>query len=162
MKTSIKAAIAVVLTTALGAGGIVTVGLVNASPERSFQLAQANDKEENEEMESEEDEEQDEQAEAAQLQSLAKITPQQAQQAAEAAAKGKASSVELEEEDGSLVYKVAISQQEVIVDAGNGRVLYTENENQEENEAAETARPRSSIQVPDTDNEQEPKAKQRQ
>lgn len=94
----------------------------------------------------------EEQQEAAKLQPLAKITAQQAQQAAQSAVGGQASKVELENEDGNLVYEVKIGQQEVIVDAGNGRVLYSENENQE-NEKNEASRPKSSIQVPSDDGE---------
>lgn len=94
----------------------------------------------------------EEQQEAAKLQSLAKITLQQAQQAAESAVAGKASSVELENENGNLVYAVEIGKQEVKVDAGNGRVLYTENENQED-EKNEASRPKSSIQIPNNDGE---------
>lgn len=81
--------------------------------------------------------------ESARLQPLAKITAQQAQQAAEATQGGQASSVKLENEDGNLVYAVKIGKQEVKVDAGNGKVLYTETANQEN----EANRPRSSIQV---------------
>lgn len=88
--------------------------------------------------------------EAAQLQSLAKISLQQAQQAAESAVGGKASSIELENEDGNLVYEVSIGQKEVIVDAGNGTVLYTENANQEDDKN-EASRPKSSIQIADTE-----------
>jgi Peptidase propeptide and YPEB domain len=94
----------------------------------------------------------EDQKESAKLQSLAKITPQQAQQAAEAAQGGKgwqggqASSVKLENEDGNLVYAVVIGQREVKVDAGNGRVLYTELRNHEDKKT-EASRPRSSIQV---------------
>lgn len=84
------------------------------------------------------------QQESAKLQPLAKITPQQAQQSAEQVAGGKASSVKLENEDGNLVYAVVIGQQEVKVDAGNGKVLYTDREGSEQNEST---RPRSSIQV---------------
>ena len=76
----------------------------------------------------------------------------QAQQAAETASAGKASSVDLETEDGNLVYEVTIGQKEVIVDAGDGRVLYTENENQED-EKNEASRPKSSIQIPNNDGE---------
>lgn len=99
------------------------------------------------------DDDVEEHQEAAKLQPLAKITSQQAQQAAEAAQGGTASSVKLENEDGNLVYEVTISQTEVMVDAGNGKVLYTENVNQEEDDATEASRPRSSIQVPNTDAE---------
>lgn len=94
----------------------------------------------------------EEQQEAAKLQPLAKITAQQAQQAAQTSVGGQATKVELENEDGNLVYEVKIGQQEVIVDAGNGRVLYSENENQED-EKNEASRPKSSIQVPNNDGE---------
>lgn len=87
-----------------------------------------------------------EQQEAAKLQPLAKITTQQAQQAAEASVGSKAKSVKLENEDGNLVYAVEIGQQEVTVDAGNGKVLYVENANQQD-EKNEANRPKSSIQV---------------
>lgn len=83
--------------------------------------------------------------EAQTLQSFAKITPQQAQRSAETAAKGTASSVKLENENGSLVYAVAIGQNEVIVDAGNGTVLGTSTPNSESDEKTQ---PRSSVQVP--------------
>jgi uncharacterized membrane protein YkoI len=84
--------------------------------------------------------------ETTKLQPLAKITAQQAQQAAEAPQGGQASGVKLENENGNLVYAVEIGTQEVKVDAGNGKVLYTETAKQE-NEANEANRPRSSIQV---------------
>ncbi|MEO8892620.1 MAG: PepSY domain-containing protein [Coleofasciculaceae cyanobacterium] len=90
----------------------------------------------------------EERQETTRLQALAKITPQQAQQAAQAAIGGTARSVKLDEEDGNLVYKVKIAQTEAAVDAGNGKVLYTEKDNQEDNAATEAKRPRSSIQVP--------------
>ncbi|MGI8503969.1 MAG: PepSY domain-containing protein [Hassallia sp.] len=83
---------------------------------------------------------------AAKLQPLAKITAQQAQQAAQASVGGKAKSVKLENEDGNLIYAVKIGQQEVTVDAGNGKVLYVEKANQED-EKNEANRPKSSIQV---------------
>lgn len=82
--------------------------------------------------------------ESAKLQTLAKITAQQARQFAEANQGGKANNVKLENEDGNVVYAVAIGQKEVKVDAGNGRVLYTESANSEENEAKH---PNSSIRV---------------
>ena len=88
----------------------------------------------------------EDQQESAKLQSLAKITPQQAQQAAEAAQGGQASNVKLENEDGNLVYAVVIGHKEVKVDAGNGRVLYTEARNHEDKKT-EASRPHSSIQV---------------
>ena len=83
---------------------------------------------------------------AAQLRSLAKISASQAQQTAEAAQGNKASSVKLENEDGNLIYAVNIGQNEIAVDAGNGRILYTQNTIKEEAESE--SHPRSSIQVP--------------
>ncbi|MEC4819809.1 MAG: hypothetical protein SAK29_42060, partial [Scytonema sp. PMC 1069.18] len=62
---------------------------------------------------------------------------------------GNASNVQLENENGSLVYSVKIGQQDVKVDAGNGKVLYAENDNQQEDKNEDT-RPKSSIQLPDT------------
>ena len=76
------------------------------------------------------------------LKALAKITLQQAQRAAESAEGGKATEVKLENEDGNLIYAVKIGQKEVTIDAGNGRVLYTELSKNDEQ-----PHPRSSIQV---------------
>lgn len=70
--------------------------------------------------------EMDDGAEAKQLASLAKISSEQAKAAAEKSAGGKASSVKLEEENGNVVYKVTVGTKEVIVDAGNGKILHTE------------------------------------
>lgn len=159
MKNSIKAALAVGLATALGAGGfgLVANAKGNVPAASETRIAQATDTEVNEGPEDEakegtEDEAQDAQ-EMAQYKSLAKITPQQAQKAAEASQGGTATKVELDEEDGSLVYEVKVGKAEVLVDAGNGKVLKTEAKGQEENDAAE-AKIRGSIQVPDTDGEQ--------
>ena len=91
-----------------------------------------------------------EQQESQKLQSLAKITSQQARQAAEASAKGVASKVKLESENGNLIYAVAVGQNEVIVDAGNGKVLGINTPTSENNEKTQ---PRSSIQVPQADGE---------
>ncbi|MCY7277219.1 MAG: PepSY domain-containing protein [Phormidesmis sp. CAN_BIN44] len=88
-----------------------------------------------------------EQQESQKLQSFAKITARQAQQSAEASVKGTASNVKLENENGNLVYAVAIGQNEVIVDAGNGKVLSTNTLNSENSEKTQ---PRSSIQVSGT------------
>ncbi len=52
--------------------------------------------------------------------------------------------MKLENEDGNVIYAVAIGQKEVKVDAGNGRVLYTDAAN---SEGSEVKRPSSSIQV---------------
>ncbi len=89
-----------------------------------------------------------EQKESKQLQALAKITPQQAEQAALTAQPGKVSRIQLENNDGNLVYTVAIGQKEVTIDAGNGKVLYAEDSKSENNDKKQ---PRSSIQVTDSD-----------
>lgn len=87
------------------------------------------------------------QQESAKLQQLAKITPQQARVVAEAKQGETASSVKLENEHGSVVYAVIIGQAEVTVDAGNGRILYTENNQKNGNEGAEHTHIKSSIQA---------------
>lgn len=119
MKNSSKTALAV-LATVVGAGGMAAVAFAQGLEEQQ----------------------------ADRLQALAKITLEQAKQAAEAAIGGTASSVELEAEDGSLVYEVEIGQTEVVVDAGNGEILYIEEENE-----ADASRPQGSIQVPDLDDD---------
>jgi uncharacterized membrane protein YkoI len=67
------------------------------------------------------------QAEAAALQAAAKISPDQAKQAALAAVPGTAGKVELENENGNVVYGVEVTANgtttDVKVDAGNGSVL---------------------------------------
>ncbi|MEQ8536435.1 MAG: PepSY domain-containing protein [Coleofasciculus sp. D1-CHI-01] len=125
MKNSIKIALATTLTAVIGAGGIAAVAFAQNL---------------------------ENQQETERLQSLAKITLEEAQQAAESAVGGTANSVELETEDGSLVYEVEIGQTEVYIDAGNGTVLYTENED-DEDEISEASRPQGSIQVPDSDDD---------
>ena len=67
------------------------------------------------------------QAEAAALQAVATISPDQAKQAALAAVPGTAGKVELESENGNVVYGVEVTANgtttDVKVDAGNGAVL---------------------------------------
>jgi uncharacterized membrane protein YkoI len=153
MKTSTNLILATALLGTLGLGTMVR--LVNAAqtqapiaimPEsrNGHQSAQAGNKDG--ETKDDAKEQVNEPKESSKLQSLARITAQQAQQAAEAAQGGQASGVKLENENGNLVYAVTIGKQEVKVDAGNGKVLYTETANQE-NKASEANRPRSSIQV---------------
>ncbi len=151
MKTSTKIILAAAFVSTLVLGGkLPTVyGQKPQSPVRvmpqvsqSIQVAEASD------GDGETNDDANEQKESVKLQSLAKITPQQAQQAVETTQQGKARRVKLENENGNLVYAVEIGQQEVKVDAGNGRVLYTENVNQEDKN--EATRPKSSIQVPQT------------
>ena len=72
-----------------------------------------------------------EQDESKALAGQAKITADQAKQAAEAQVSGTASSVELDNENGSLVYEVKIGNQELKVDAGNGSILKIEQDDNE-------------------------------
>lgn len=82
-------------------------------------------------------------AESKALEALAKITPDEAKAAALKAVPGTAGQVELEEEDGFVVYQVDITGKdstitEVIIDAGNGTVLAQETEDADEaNEASD-------------------------
>ncbi|MEH1945587.1 MAG: PepSY domain-containing protein [Nostoc sp.] len=149
MKTSTKIILAAAFVGTLGFAGLSRV--VSAKQPQSFvaiarqhhsaiQVAEASDGD---------GETNDDAQEAAKLQPLAKITAQQVQQAVEASVGGKAKSVKLENEDGNLIYAVEIGQQEVTVDAGNGKVLYVENANQQD-EKNEATRPKSSIQVKET------------
>ena len=68
--------------------------------------------------------------EDAALKAAAKITPDQAKQAALAAVPGTAGIVELSNDDGSVVYTVEITSNgtvtDVIIDAGNAKVLAQE------------------------------------
>lgn len=68
-------------------------------------------------------------AEDARYQSQAEVTLEQAKQTAEAAQNGIAIGIELDEENGSLVYEVEFVDADVLVDAVNGEVLSTEPEN---------------------------------
>jgi uncharacterized membrane protein YkoI len=67
------------------------------------------------------------------LQKLAKITREDAARAAQGAAAGTAAETKLENEEGNLVYTVEMTSgkttTEVIVDAGNGKVLTTAADN---------------------------------
>ena len=90
--------------------------------------------------------EQNSQSEADQsaaLQSLAKISPDQARDAALAAVPGTADKVELDNENGNVVYSVQITgangaKTDVKVDAGTGSVLHQDSANDNANEGAET------------------------
>ena len=65
------------------------------------------------------------------LEPLAKITADDAKKAATAELPGKVTEVELENENGALVYEVEIGDKEVKVDAGNGDILHTESDDDE-------------------------------
>lgn len=148
MKNSLKTILSLGLVTALGTGG--TILIANAqdnSPAatRDARVAQTVEREANEG----DDDDDDDAREMAQYEALATITAEQAKQKAEAAQGETATKVELDEEDGSLVYEVEFANNtEVLVDAGNGEILKTELEGEEENEATETPI-RGSIQVPE-------------
>lgn len=94
------------------------------------EAAEANEADEQNEVTSPE-----EQAEAAGYQKLARITADQARSAALASVPGTVTSVELENEDGNLVYgvtvKAAAGERDVKVDAGNGKVLHIEQDEQD-------------------------------
>ncbi len=83
--------------------------------------------------------------------SLAKITYEEAKKVGEAAIGGKANEVELDIENGGLVYDVEIGDKEAIVDAGTGKVLYIQDESAEEK--AKVGKPLSSIRIPEEDSE---------
>lgn len=82
-------------------------------------------------------------ADAAKLGPLAKITAEQAAIAATAAVPGTAGNVELEDENGNVVFGVEVTaadgtMSDVKVDAGNGAVLSTESDDGTETESAGT------------------------
>jgi hypothetical protein len=54
---------------------------------------------------------------------LAKISRAQAETIAKRAVPGAVTRLELDDEDGSLVYEIRIGNREVLVDAGNGKIL---------------------------------------
>ena len=74
-------------------------------------------------------------AESERLKSLARITPEQASAAALAQVPGTVKKVELENEDGNVVYgveiKTANGDSDVKVDAGDGRVLHIEKDGED-------------------------------
>lgn len=97
----------------------------------SLQVPHNDGKDENESDENEA-------AEAAQLQSLAKITRQQAVNAFVKQVPAKVGKVELDNEDGNLVYSVEVKTSdgtsEVIVDAGNVKVLFVDRDEDDEDD----------------------------
>lgn len=95
--------------------------------------AEANEREDRED--GEETEDRAEGAESERLKSLARITPEQARDAALAQVPGTIKKVELENEDGNVVYGVEVKtksgERDVKVDAGDGRVLYVEKDEED-------------------------------
>ena len=57
---------------------------------------------------------------------LAKISKAQAKSIAEKKFKGKFGAVDLENEDGNLIWSVEIGKHELAIDAGNGKILSVE------------------------------------
>jgi uncharacterized membrane protein YkoI len=72
--------------------------------------------------------------EAKRLAHYAKLTPEQAITAARTIAKGKVNKLVLENEDGFLAYAVFLGGHEVLVDAGNGKILGDERESPNTND----------------------------
>ena len=146
MKTLTKIALATVLVGTLGLGGLVRT--VYASPAQSQVAVMPDRTSSNAVPESDSDGEKNDDVEdkqaSSRLQSLAKITPQQARSAAEAAKGGTANSVKLENEDGNVVYSVAIGQEEISVDASNGKILQIQSLKGEDKESVSL---RSSVQT---------------
>ncbi len=73
--------------------------------------------------------------ETAQYQSMARITPAQASAAAQAVVPGTVTNVQLGDENGFLIYDVVIGNRDVIIDAGNARVLAQGGVDASENES---------------------------
>ena len=62
----------------------------------------------------------------ARLLKMAKITKEQAKTIASRKFKGKFAAVDLENEDGNLIWSVEIGSHELAIDAGNGKILQVE------------------------------------
>jgi len=77
-----------------------------------------------------EDESLSENDESIQYAQLAKVTEAAAITVAEAKIGGRATDVELEDENGSLIYEVTVGTEKVLVDAGNGTILMVESDNE--------------------------------
>lgn len=119
MKNSSKIILGITLLSTLGIGSLARAVMTTqvespvaiiSSQQKPYQVAEAaggdGDGETNDDAQ--------EQQESANLQSLAKISPQQAQQTAEKAIGGQASRVNLENEDGNLVYSVIIGEKDMV------------------------------------------------
>jgi uncharacterized membrane protein YkoI len=147
MKTSLKlmtiAAIGIV-----GLGGLASMSAPSASARGIFAAHKQQASAEASDGDGETDDDVQSPEESARLQALATVTPQQAQQTAEQQMGKPADKVEIENDDGSLVYAVSFGQQDVKVDAGNGQILYTDNQQDGDNEMTH---PKSSIQLSGTD-----------
>ena len=98
--------------------------------------------------------EENDQAEAAALQAAAKISPEQAKQAAVAAVPGTAGKVELENENGNVVYGVEVTANgatiDVKVDAGNASVLAQETDQKEGTDGTESGGEAPGAEAPES------------
>lgn len=143
---------------AIGVGGIV--GFSGADARKQPVSAQADDKSGDQTQDpsykssvtAPEQNGQSEADESSALQSLAKISPDQARDAALAAVPGTADKVELDNENGNVVYSVQITDAsgakiDVKVDAGNGSVLHQDS-GQDANEPAETPNGQEASETP--------------
>ena len=143
----------------LGLAGIV--GFTNADAPKQPASAQAEDKSGDQTQDpsytssvtAPEQNGQNEADESAALQSLAKISPDQARDAALAAVPGTADKVELDNENGNVVYSVQITdasgaKTDVKVDAGNGSVLHQDSGDANEPAGAETPNGQEAPETP--------------
>ncbi len=142
MKAVLAAAAAAAVGVAVGAGGIASA-VGNSSPS-SPEADNVHEPAYTSSVTIDDDEENDNEAdESAALAGLAKITADQARDAALAAVPdGTAGEVELENENGNVVYGVEVTdasgaEYDVKVDAGNGTVLAQEADDDEEGEEAD-------------------------
>jgi len=148
MKTSVKLVSLAIMTT-LGIGGLAK--MVSAQPPTTVVVAAhptSQAPKEASDGDGETNDDAQDPQESARLQALAKITPEQAQKAAETNMGKPADKVEIENDGGNLVYAVSFGQQDVKVDAGNGAILYTDNQHDQDHGQAQ--HPRSSIQLSET------------
>lgn len=79
----------------------------------------------------ESNDDQEELKELTDMKAVAKITLIQAIQIAETQEKTTAHQARLESENGNVVYSIEVGQKEVIIDAGNGSVLDTQDDSQD-------------------------------
>lgn len=68
------------------------------------------------------------------LAARAKISEEQAKEAAEKATGGTATEVELDEQNGQVVYEVEVGDKEVIVNAENGKIISTDNDSDDDDD----------------------------
>ncbi|MHB8928346.1 MAG: PepSY domain-containing protein [Bacillota bacterium] len=98
-------------------------------------------------------------AEAAALQAMAKLSPEQAKAAALAAVPGTVVEVDLDNENGNLVYSVEVKTadgvKELKIDAGNGQVLAQDSQNEDGDKGSKGEDNEKGSSGPDLDQVQE-------